>query len=83
MELKEDMAVVWRCCDNHYVGVIPCVIVAITEKRVKVAVLLANGKIGLRYADKEDLGPIDMHEIESILLNVRCGLGLKKIKEQS
>lgn len=83
MELKEDMAVVWRCCDNHYVGVIPCVIVKITEKRVKVAVLLANGKIGLRYAEKKDLGFIDTHEIESILLNVRCELQLKKIKEQS
>ena len=81
MELAVDKAAVWECCDNHYVGFVPCVIVAITEKRVKIAVMLSNGKLGMRYVNKRDLVPVECHKEEAIVLNIRCDLKLREQKQ--
>lgn len=81
MELAVDRAAVWECCENHYVGFVPCVIVAVTEKRVKVAVMLANGKLGMRHVGKDRLHPVECHREESVILNIRCDLKLREQKQ--
>jgi hypothetical protein len=81
VELVVNGAAVWECCDNHYVGFVPCVIVAVTEKRVKVAVMLSNGKLGMRYVGKRDLVPVECHREESVILNIRCDLKLREQKQ--
>lgn len=82
MELVVNGAAVWKCSENHYVGLVPCVIVAITEKRVKVAVLLSNKKLGMRYVNKRDLVPVECHKEEVIVLSIRCDLKLRELREQ-
>lgn len=81
MELVVNGAAVWECCDNHFVWFVPCVIVAITEKRVKIAVMLANGKLGMRHVGKYRLHPVECHKEEAIVLNIRCDLKLREQKQ--
>lgn len=81
MELVVNGAAVWKCSENHYVGLVPCVIVAITEKRVKVAIMLSNGKLGMRYVNKRDLVPVECHKEEAIVLNIRCDIKLREQKQ--
>lgn len=81
MKLEVDKAAVWECSESHYVGFVPCVIVAVTEKRVKIAVMLANGKLGMRHVSRDRLQPVECHKEEAIVLNIRCDLKLREQKQ--
>lgn len=78
MEWAINDAAVWKCNDNHYVGFVPCVVVAITDKRVKVAVMLANGKLGMRYVNRRELEFMECYREEAVVLNIRCDLKLRE-----
>ena len=81
MELAVDRAAVWECCDNHYVGFVPCEIVAVTDKRVRIVVMLSNEKLGMRYVGKDRLHPVECHREESVILNIRCDLAIRGQKQ--